>query len=278
MAVVLTIIGILVFFARDPARELDPGAARVRARRDLPPRAPDRPEGAGPDLPDPDHRQDGAGRPAHGDAQHPAAGGDHARQRARLGERRLLLPRRERRTTRSCRSRTSCWRPRRSRRRRCARCSAAPSSTRCCPSATASTTSSSGSSTSRPSRGASRSRRSRSRTSRSRRRCSARWRARPRPSASGARRSSPPRASSRPSDKLAQAAATIGKHPVAIQLRFLQTLLEVGSERNSTTIFPRADRPLQAVPRGDAARHAAPARRPSLSGRRPSFGSTRSRG
>src|SRR5207245_11414484 len=40
------------------------------------------------------------------------------------------------------------------------------------------------------------------------------------------------------SDKLAQAAATIGKHPVAIQLRFLQTLLEVGSERNSTTIFP----------------------------------------
>ena len=40
------------------------------------------------------------------------------------------------------------------------------------------------------------------------------------------------------SDKLSQAAATIGKHPVAIQLRFLQTLIEVGSERNSTTIFP----------------------------------------
>ena len=39
-------------------------------------------------------------------------------------------------------------------------------------------------------------------------------------------------------DKLSQAAETIGKHPVAIQLRFLQTLLEVGSERNSTTIFP----------------------------------------
>jgi regulator of protease activity HflC (stomatin/prohibitin superfamily) len=39
-------------------------------------------------------------------------------------------------------------------------------------------------------------------------------------------------------DKLSQAAATIGRHPVAIQLRFLQTLLEVGSERNSTTIFP----------------------------------------
>ena len=30
----------------------------------------------------------------------------------------------------------------------------------------------------------------------------------------------------------------MGKHPAAIQLRFLQTLLEIGSERNSTTIFP----------------------------------------
>ena len=40
------------------------------------------------------------------------------------------------------------------------------------------------------------------------------------------------------SDKLAQAAETIGKHPVAIQLRFLQTLIEVGAENNSTTIFP----------------------------------------
>jgi len=40
------------------------------------------------------------------------------------------------------------------------------------------------------------------------------------------------------SDKLAQAAATIGREPTAIQLRFLQTLVEVASERNSTTIFP----------------------------------------
>ena len=39
-------------------------------------------------------------------------------------------------------------------------------------------------------------------------------------------------------DKLSEAATKIGRHPVAIQLRFLQTLLEVGSERNSTTIFP----------------------------------------
>jgi regulator of protease activity HflC (stomatin/prohibitin superfamily) len=39
-------------------------------------------------------------------------------------------------------------------------------------------------------------------------------------------------------DKLSQAAEKIGKHPVAIQLRYLQTLLEIGSEHNSTTIFP----------------------------------------
>jgi len=39
-------------------------------------------------------------------------------------------------------------------------------------------------------------------------------------------------------DKLSQAAQTIGKHPVAIQLRFLQTLIEIGAENNSTTIFP----------------------------------------
>src|SRR6185295_6858808 len=40
------------------------------------------------------------------------------------------------------------------------------------------------------------------------------------------------------SGKLAQAAETIGKFPVAIQLRFLQTLVEVASGQNSTTIFP----------------------------------------
>jgi regulator of protease activity HflC (stomatin/prohibitin superfamily) len=39
-------------------------------------------------------------------------------------------------------------------------------------------------------------------------------------------------------DKLTEAAAIIEVHPVAIQLRFLQTLIEVASENNSTTIFP----------------------------------------
>jgi len=39
-------------------------------------------------------------------------------------------------------------------------------------------------------------------------------------------------------EKLAQAADVIGSNPAAIQLRFLQTLTEVATEKNSTTIFP----------------------------------------
>ena len=38
--------------------------------------------------------------------------------------------------------------------------------------------------------------------------------------------------------KLADASAIIGQHPIALQLRFLQTLTEIASENNSTTIFP----------------------------------------
>jgi regulator of protease activity HflC (stomatin/prohibitin superfamily) len=40
------------------------------------------------------------------------------------------------------------------------------------------------------------------------------------------------------SAQLAEAAKVIENHPVAVQLRFLQTLNEVASENNSTTIFP----------------------------------------
>jgi regulator of protease activity HflC (stomatin/prohibitin superfamily) len=40
------------------------------------------------------------------------------------------------------------------------------------------------------------------------------------------------------SEKLSQAAEVIGKFPVAIQLRYLQTLTEVAAENNSTTLFP----------------------------------------
>jgi regulator of protease activity HflC (stomatin/prohibitin superfamily) len=39
-------------------------------------------------------------------------------------------------------------------------------------------------------------------------------------------------------DKLSKAAEIIGKTPTGIQLRFLQTLTEVATEKNSTTIFP----------------------------------------
>ena len=40
------------------------------------------------------------------------------------------------------------------------------------------------------------------------------------------------------SEKLSKAAEVISKNPMALQLRFLQTLAEVASEKNSTTIFP----------------------------------------
>jgi regulator of protease activity HflC (stomatin/prohibitin superfamily) len=39
-------------------------------------------------------------------------------------------------------------------------------------------------------------------------------------------------------EKLAQAAQVISATPAALQLRFLQTLTEVATEKNSTTIFP----------------------------------------
>ena len=39
-------------------------------------------------------------------------------------------------------------------------------------------------------------------------------------------------------EKLAQAAHIIGREPQALQLRYLQTLREIATENNSTTIFP----------------------------------------
>jgi regulator of protease activity HflC (stomatin/prohibitin superfamily) len=39
-------------------------------------------------------------------------------------------------------------------------------------------------------------------------------------------------------DKLKQAAETIEKHPIALQMRYLQTLVEMSSERSSTIVFP----------------------------------------
>mgnify|MGYP001603670175 FL=1 len=40
------------------------------------------------------------------------------------------------------------------------------------------------------------------------------------------------------SQKLSEAAEVIGRNPIALQLRYLQTLVEVAAEKNSTTIFP----------------------------------------
>jgi len=40
------------------------------------------------------------------------------------------------------------------------------------------------------------------------------------------------------SKKLAEAAEVIQHQPVAIQLRYLQTLVEIGSEKNTTVVFP----------------------------------------
>ena len=40
------------------------------------------------------------------------------------------------------------------------------------------------------------------------------------------------------SDKLAKAAAVLAHEPMSLQLRFLQTLTEIGAEKNSTIVFP----------------------------------------
>ena len=39
-------------------------------------------------------------------------------------------------------------------------------------------------------------------------------------------------------EKLTAAAAILGREPAAIQLRYLQTLLEIGADQNSTVVFP----------------------------------------
>jgi regulator of protease activity HflC (stomatin/prohibitin superfamily) len=51
------------------------------------------------------------------------------------------------------------------------------------------------------------------------------------------------------SEKLAQAARVIASEPVTIQLRYLQTLTEIGTEKNSTVIFPIPIDMLQAIVR-----------------------------
>jgi regulator of protease activity HflC (stomatin/prohibitin superfamily) len=40
------------------------------------------------------------------------------------------------------------------------------------------------------------------------------------------------------SEQLSKAAEIVGRHPLGVQLRYLQTLTEIATEKNSTVIFP----------------------------------------
>jgi regulator of protease activity HflC (stomatin/prohibitin superfamily) len=40
------------------------------------------------------------------------------------------------------------------------------------------------------------------------------------------------------SARLSDAAAIIAREPIALQLRYLQTLVEIGTEKNTTVVFP----------------------------------------
>ena len=65
------------------------------------------------------------------------------------------------------------------------------------------------------------------------------------------------------SERLKDAALVIEEHPIALQLRYLQTLLEIGALELVDDHLPGADRPDQAVPRT-----AGSADEPELVGRR----------
>lgn len=43
---------------------------------------------------------------------------------------------------------------------------------------------------------------------------------------------------SQAAEKLVEAAKTMGSHPMALQMRYLQTVVEVGTERNTMILFP----------------------------------------
>lgn len=57
--------------------------------------------------------------------------------------------------------------------------------------------------------------------------------------------------------RLADAAAVMSQNPIALQLRYLQTLVEIAAERNSTTIFPLPIDTIAQFIRGLQQRHAA---------------------
>ena len=55
---------------------------------------------------------------------------------------------------------------------------------------------------------------------------------------SGARRSINAEGEFQAAERLTEAAIVMGKAPIALQLRYLQTLLEIGASNNSTIVFP----------------------------------------
>ena len=59
--------------------------------------------------------------------------------------------------------------------------------------------------------------------------------------------------------KLSEAADVISRNPVTIQLRYLQTLLEIGNEQNSTIVFPLPIDMLQPLLEQHASKRASPA-------------------
>ncbi len=114
--------------------------------------------------------------------------------------------------------------------------------------------------------------------------------ARRRPSASGARRSSTPRASSRPPSGSSTRPQIMSANPTALQLRYLQTLLELGSSqarrsssRCRSTSSSRCSRPRSTTAprsarrRGDAAADAAERTLQAADGAREIAGGGRSR-
>ncbi|MEA2447601.1 MAG: hypothetical protein QOK47_1238 [Actinomycetota bacterium] len=63
------------------------------------------------------------------------------------------------------------------------------------------------------------------------------------------------------SEKLAQAAEVIARHPIAYQLRYLQTVNEVAGDKNSTLVIPipiELLRPFQAAFGADASTFTSP--------------------
>ena len=94
------------------------------------------------------------------------------------------------------------------------------------------------SSTSRRSPGGSRSRPSRSATSASRPRCSARWRKQAEAERERRAKVIKADAEAQAAVRLSEAADVISRNPATLQLRYLQTLSEIGIEQNSTVVFP----------------------------------------